>query len=58
MLAYEFEGKRYDCGSKIGYLKANVEYALKHPELADEFREYLGDLTTDWPKSKGGKAKS
>ena len=58
VLAYEFEGKRYDCGSKIGYLKANVEYALKHPELADEFREYLGDLTTEWPKSKGGKAKS
>lgn len=44
VLAYEFEGKRYDCGSKIGYLKANVEYALKHPELADEFRHYLSDF--------------
>ncbi|MGE0082607.1 MAG: UTP--glucose-1-phosphate uridylyltransferase, partial [Thiohalomonadaceae bacterium] len=41
VLAYRFEGKRYDCGSKLGYLKATVEYALKHEELADEFRAYL-----------------
>jgi UTP--glucose-1-phosphate uridylyltransferase len=40
VLAYEFEGVRYDCGSKLGYLKATVEYALKHPELAEEFRTY------------------
>ncbi|MGQ0659187.1 MAG: UTP--glucose-1-phosphate uridylyltransferase GalU [Chromatiales bacterium] len=39
--AYEFEGKRYDCGSKLGYLQATVEFALKHPELADEFAAYL-----------------
>ena len=39
--AYSFEGKRYDCGSKIGYLQATVEFALKHDELADEFRSYL-----------------
>jgi len=44
VLAYEFEGKRYDCGSKIGYLEATVEYALKHPELSDEFRAYLNRL--------------
>jgi UTP--glucose-1-phosphate uridylyltransferase len=44
VLAYEFEGTRYDCGSKLGYLKANVEYGLKHPELADDFREYLTEL--------------
>ena len=50
VLAFEFEGTRYDCGSKIGYLKANVEYALKHPELAGEFREYLGGVTKDWEK--------
>ncbi len=47
VLAYEFEGTRYDCGSKLGYLRANVEYALQHPELADEFRAYLTALTAD-----------
>jgi len=36
-----FEGKRYDCGSKLGYLQATVEYALKHPELKEEFSNYL-----------------
>jgi len=41
VLAYEFTGKRYDCGSKLGYLEATVEYALKHPEVAAEFSEYL-----------------
>ena len=41
MLAYRFEGKRYDCGSKLGYLKATVEYALLHPDLRDPFLEYL-----------------
>lgn len=42
--AYSFEGTRYDCGSKIGYLQATVEFALKHDELADEFRSYLQTL--------------
>ena len=41
VLAYQFQGTRYDCGSKIGYLQATVEYAFKHPELADDFRRYL-----------------
>jgi UTP--glucose-1-phosphate uridylyltransferase len=41
VFGYEFQGTRYDCGSKLGYLKATVNYALKHPELADEFREFL-----------------
>ena len=41
VLAYEFEGKRYDCGSKLGYLTATVEYALKHPELREDFLKYL-----------------
>ena len=44
VLAYEFEGTRYDCGDKLGYLQATVEMALKHPEVADAFRRYLGDL--------------
>ncbi len=39
--ACRFEGKRYDCGSKFGYLEATVELALEHPELRDEFRTYL-----------------
>lgn len=39
--ALEFSGKRYDCGSKIGYLKAIVSYGLRHPEVALEFENYL-----------------
>jgi UTP--glucose-1-phosphate uridylyltransferase len=41
VLVYEFEGVRYDCGDKLGYLRATVEYALKHPELAAAFEKYL-----------------
>ena len=39
--AYQFRGKRYDCGSKLGYLEATIAYALKHPELAVEFKRYM-----------------
>ena len=42
--AYQFRGKRYDCGSKLGYLEATVAYALKHPELADDFKRSLENL--------------
>lgn len=42
--AYEFEGRRYDCGSKLGYLQASVEYGLKHPEIGKDFSEYLRGL--------------
>ena len=42
--AYSFEGRRYDCGSKIGYLEATVEYAFRHEELAADFAEYLKHL--------------
>jgi UTP--glucose-1-phosphate uridylyltransferase len=41
VMAYLFKGKRYDCGSKMGYLQATVEYALKHPELREDFMAYL-----------------
>ena len=41
VLAYAFEGTRYDCGSKLGYLQATVEYAMKHPEVSKEFASYL-----------------
>jgi UTP--glucose-1-phosphate uridylyltransferase len=44
VFAYEFEGKRYDCGSKLGYLQATVEYGLKHESLGGRFHEYLRDL--------------
>ena len=43
--AYEFEGKRYDCGSKLGYLQATVEYGLQHESLGKKFSEYLLALT-------------
>ena len=42
--AYRFEGKRFDCGSKLGYLQATVEFALAHPQVADGFRDYLKTL--------------
>jgi len=41
VFAYEFEGTRYDCGSKMGYLQANLQFALKHPEVGAEFKRYL-----------------
>lgn len=39
--ALQFHGKRFDCGSKLGYLQATIAYALKHPELADDFQVIL-----------------
>ena len=42
--AYRFKGKRYDCGSKLGYLEATVEYGLRHPELGRRFAQYLEDF--------------
>lgn len=44
VLAYRFLGRRHDCGSKLGYLQATVEYALRHPQLKDGFREYLQSI--------------
>ncbi len=41
VLSYRFTGRRYDCGSKLGYLQATVEFALDHPELRGPFRDYL-----------------
>jgi UTP--glucose-1-phosphate uridylyltransferase len=41
---FEFEGKRYDCGSKLGYLQATVEFGLKHPSLGPEFANYLRSM--------------
>ena len=44
VLAYAFDGRRYDCGTKIGYLEAMVDYGLKHPETGEAFTEYLRTL--------------
>ncbi|HEX8169225.1 MAG TPA: UTP--glucose-1-phosphate uridylyltransferase GalU [Thermoanaerobaculia bacterium] len=41
---YVFEGRRYDAGEKLGYLKATVDYALRHPQLAREFRTYIEEI--------------
>ncbi|MES2353443.1 MAG: UTP--glucose-1-phosphate uridylyltransferase GalU [Pseudomonadota bacterium] len=41
VVAYEFEGKRYDCGNKLGYLQATVAYGLQHTEVGSEFAAYL-----------------
>ncbi len=44
--ALEFVGKRYDCGSKLGYLQAIVTYGLQHPEVAAEFKQYLNSTVS------------
>jgi UTP--glucose-1-phosphate uridylyltransferase len=44
VFAYEFKGVRYDCGSKLDYLKANLAFAVKHPEIGAEFRAYLKSM--------------
>lgn len=44
VLAHPFEGVRFDCGSKAGYLQANLAYALKHPEVARDLRKYMKTL--------------
>ncbi|MGZ0007247.1 UTP--glucose-1-phosphate uridylyltransferase GalU [Burkholderia gladioli] len=41
VLAYHYAGERFDCGSKLGYLKATVEFALRHPEVQADFEAYL-----------------
>jgi UTP--glucose-1-phosphate uridylyltransferase len=58
--AYRFSGKRYDCGSKLGYLQATVEYALGHPSLGDDFRKYLASIagTVAAPAKRKGAARS
>ena len=48
MYAYNFDGKRYDVGDKLGFLEATIEFALKRPELREEFIEYL--RTEPWQK--------
>lgn len=44
VFAYPFEGIRYDCGSKLGYLQASVELGMKHPEIGKEFKQYINNI--------------
>jgi UTP--glucose-1-phosphate uridylyltransferase len=44
LLGYRFEGERYDAGDRVGYLKANIAYALKRPDLAPTLREWLREV--------------
>jgi UTP--glucose-1-phosphate uridylyltransferase len=44
VMAYEFSGKRYDCGSKLGYLKANLNYALKDPDIRADLLTHIAKL--------------
>jgi UTP--glucose-1-phosphate uridylyltransferase len=53
IFAYEFDGRRYDCGSKLGYLQATVNFALKHPELAAQFRAFINETVAAAPAGKG-----
>lgn len=47
VMACAFQGKRYDCGSKLGYLKATLSYGLKHPEVGSQFKDYLHQCLKD-----------
>lgn len=44
LVAYDFDGIRYDMGNKLGIMKANCEVALRHPEIGDSFKAYLKEL--------------
>lgn len=48
--AYEFEGKRYDVGDKLGYLEATIDFALKREALRDDFLEILNDRVKKYKK--------
>jgi UTP--glucose-1-phosphate uridylyltransferase len=54
VLAYEFKGRRYDCGSKLGYLQASVVYALRHPAIAEDFGNFVTQLQIDAMTQKVG----
>jgi UTP--glucose-1-phosphate uridylyltransferase len=47
VLAYRFKGRRYDCGSKLGYLEATIAYGCRHPEVGEKFRAYLTRQAAD-----------
>ena len=47
VFAYEFEGERFDCGNKLGFLEATIQYGLNHNELSNDLKEYLRNLNLD-----------
>jgi len=47
MYAYIFQGRRYDVGSKIGFIEATVDYALKSDELREDFKKYLKSINLE-----------
>lgn len=53
VLAYEFDGQRYDCGNKLDYLVATVEYGLKHPEFGEQFHTHLQDMLSEMNGEQG-----
>jgi UTP--glucose-1-phosphate uridylyltransferase len=50
VLAYRYAGQRYDCGSKLGYLKATAAIGMKHPETAEGYAEFLNQLCSESKK--------
>lgn len=48
MYAYEFKGQRFDAGDKLGYLKAIIAFALRHPDLAKEFKKHIREINASW----------
>ncbi|GJM07198.1 MAG: UTP--glucose-1-phosphate uridylyltransferase [marine bacterium B5-7] len=51
VFAFEFLGTRYDCGDKLGYLKATIHYALQHPEVGEAFTAYLAEVAAPSPRA-------
>ncbi len=56
--AYNFEGRRYDVGDKLGFLEATVDFALKRPELRDDFMEFLKTKTNLLESTKEDKTRT
>lgn len=54
VLAYRFEGQRFDCGDKLGYLQATIAFALRHPEVGAEFTQYLDALCAERQGTSAG----
>lgn len=54
VLAYRFQGQRFDCGDKLGYLQATIAFALRHPEVGAEFTQYLDALCAERQGTSAG----